>query len=262
MSDKVLFEQRGAVAVITLNAPEKRNAIDLEMVRGLHDVLDRLLGSDDVAVLVLTGAGDRAFAAGADIAQLKERSSPDALAAINASIFKRIEDFPCPSIAAIRGYALGGGCELAIACDLRVAGRSAKMGQPEVGLGIMPAAGGTYRLPRLVGLGKARELIYTGRVIDADECLRIGLVNDVVDDAEVLPRAMALAEEIAARGKLAVRLAKATMNALARPNEGLAVSMESVAQALLFDSDDKHRRMAAFLERSRTKAPRDGGSSG
>ena len=212
MSDtrKILIEKRGEIAILTLNAPEKRNAIDLEMVNGLHAALDELLAADDVSVLVLIGAGDRAFAAGADIAQLKERKGPDALAAINSAIFKRIDDFPVPSIAAIKGFALGGGCELAIACDLRVAGTSAKMGQPEVGLGIIPAAGGTYRLPRLVGLGKARELIYTGRIIDAQECLRIGLVNDVVDDDKVLARALEIAGEIAARGRLAVRLAKAT----------------------------------------------------
>ena len=250
-NDKVLVDKADGVAVITLNAPEKRNAIDRDMVDGLHAALDDLLASDDVTVLVLMGAGDRAFAAGADIAQLKERKAIDALAAINSGIFKRIEDFPWPSIAAIKGYALGGGCELAIACDLRVAGVSAKMGQPEVALGIMPAAGGTYRLPRLVGLGKARELIYTGRIIDAQECLRIGLVNDLVDDADVLTRAMEIAAEIAGRGRMAVRLAKASMNALSRPGEAAAMSVESVAQALLFDSDDKHQRMEAFLNRKK-----------
>ncbi len=253
MSDtrKILIEKRGEIAILTLNAPEKRNAIDLEMVNGLHAALDELLAADDVSVLVLIGAGDRAFAAGADIAQLKERKGPDALAAINSAIFKRIDDFPVPSIAAIKGFALGGGCELAIACDLRVAGTSAKMGQPEVGLGIIPAAGGTYRLPRLVGLGKARELIYTGRIIDAQECLRIGLVNDVVDDDKVLARALEIAGEIASRGRLAVRLAKATMNALSRPGEAAAVSMESIAQSILFDSEDKHARMQAFLDRKK-----------
>ena len=253
MSDtrKILIEKRGEIAILTLNAPEKRNAIDLEMVNGLHAALDELLAADDVSVLVLIGAGDRAFAAGADIAQLKERKGPDALAAINSAIFKRIDDFPVPSIAAIKGFALGGGCELAIACDLRVAGTSAKMGQPEVGLVIIRAAGGTYRLPRLVGLGKARELIYTGRIIDAQECLRIGLVNDVVDDDKVLARALEIAGEIASRGRLAVRLAKATMNALSRPGEAAAVSMESIAQSILFDSEDKHARMQAFLDRKK-----------
>lgn len=250
---KVLLEKRDGVALVTLNAPEKRNAIDLEMVQGLHRVLDQLLAEDDCGVMVLTGAGEKAFAAGADIAQLKERQALDALAGINSGIFKRIDDFPYPTIAAIKGYALGGGCELAIACDLRVCGASAKMGQPEVGLGIIPAAGGTYRLPRLIGLGRARELVYTGRILPAEDCLRIGLCNEVVPDAEVVPAAMALAGEISARGKLAVRLAKATMNALSRPGEAAAQSMEGMAQAVLFESDDKHARMQAFLDRSKTR---------
>lgn len=247
----VLLDRRGDVAILTLNAPERRNAIDLAMVEGLHAALDQLEGDAALAAIVITGAGDKAFAAGADIAQLRERKSPQALAAINSGIFKRIEDFPVPSIAAIRGFALGGGCELAIACDLRVAGESAKMGQPEVKLGIIPAAGGTYRLPRLIGLGRARELIYTGRVLDAVECLRIGLVNQVVADDKVLDTALALAGEIAANGRLAVRMAKLSLNAISRPGDGHALPFESVAQALCFDSDDKHARMDAFLTRSK-----------
>jgi enoyl-CoA hydratase len=203
--------------------------------------------------LVVTGAGDKAFAAGADIAQLRDRSSRDALKAINSGIFNRIEEFAAPVIAAVRGFALGGGCELAIACDLRVVGESAKLGQPEVKLGIIPAAGGTYRLPRLVGLGRARELIYTGRIVDADEALRIGLANLVVPDAEVVDRALALADEIAANGRLAVRGAKRALNALSRPGHENAVAFESSVQAGLFDSDDKRARMTAFLDKQQQK---------
>jgi enoyl-CoA hydratase len=247
----VLFERRGAVALITLNAPARRNAIDRAMVDALHGVLDELADDAGIGAIVLTGAGERAFAAGADIAQLHDRTSRDALASINAALFKRLEDFALPSIAAIRGFALGGGCELAMACDLRVAGRGAQLGQPEVKLGIIPAAGGCYRLPRLVGLGRARELIYTGRIVDAAEALMIGLVNHVVADDEVVQTALELATEIAGNGRLAVRMAKAALNALARPNEAAAVAFESTAQALLFDSDDKHARMRAFLERKK-----------
>lgn len=250
---RTLLELRDRIAVITLNAPERRNAIDLEMVESLHADLDRLQHEHGLVAVVLTGAGDQAFAAGADIAQLEERRSRDALAAINSSLFKRVEDFPVPIVAAIRGWCLGGGCELAIACDLRVAGRGAKLGQPEVSLGIIPAAGGTYRLPRLIGLGRARELIYTGRVVDAEEAERIGLVNRVVPDERVLDEALKLAAEIAHNGPLAVRMAKATMNALARANESMAIAMESAAQAVLFDSDDKQQRMRAFLERKKSK---------
>lgn len=250
---KIQLEVRGETALVTLNAPEKRNALDLQMVEDLHAALDELAARDTLAAIVITGAGGKAFAAGADIAELKQRDSKAALRAINSGIFKRIEDFPVPSIAAVSGYALGGGCELAIACDLRVAGRSAKFGQPEVALGIIPAAGGCYRLPRLVGLGRARELVYTGRMVDAEEALRIGLVNHVVDDAQVLERALALAAEIQKNGTLAVRAAKATMNALARANESMAVTLESSAQAVLFDSQDKHQRMQAFLDRQKEK---------
>lgn len=253
-SQPVLMERRGDVALLTLNAPERRNVIDLAMVQGLHAALDELERDDDLAAVIVTGAGDKAFAAGADIAQLRDRKAPQALAAINSGIFKRIEEFPTPTIAAIQGFALGGGCELAIACDLRVAGESTKMGQPEVKLGIIPAAGGTYRLPRLVGLGRARELIFTGRIVDAAECLRIGLVNTVVPDAQVLDAALALAHEIAGNGRLAVRMAKLSLNAVARPGEAHALTLESVAQALCFDSADKVTRMDAFLAKG--KKPR------
>lgn len=248
---RILTERRGSALLVTLNAPERRNAIDQEMVDGLHRVLDEHWHDESLAALVLTGAGNKAFAAGADIAQLRERTSTDARKAINSRIFNRIEEFPAPVIAAIQGFALGGGCELAIACDLRVLGTSAKMGQPEVTLGIIPAAGGTYRLPRLIGLGRARELIYTGRIVDAQECLRIGLANEVVDDAQVLDRALALAEAIGKNGRLAVRGAKQALNAISRPGHDHAIAFESSVQAVLFDSDDKKARMDAFLTKQK-----------
>lgn len=251
MTSRVLSERRGDAVLVTLNAPERRNAIDQEMVDGLHAVLDELQHDESLAAIVLTGAGDKAFAAGADIAQLRERTSSDALKAINSGIFNRIEEFPVPVIAAIKGYALGGGCELAIACDMRVLGESAKLGQPEVKLGIIPAAGGTYRLPRLIGLGLARELIYTGRMVDADEALRIGLANLVVADLEVVDAALAMADEIAKNGRLAVRAAKRALNALSRPGHENAVVFESSTQAVLFDSDDKKARMDAFLSKQK-----------
>ncbi|MBI5849443.1 MAG: enoyl-CoA hydratase/isomerase family protein [Planctomycetes bacterium] len=251
---RTLLEIADRIAIVTLNAPERRNAIDRAMVDALHADLTRLESVPELAAVVITGAGDKAFAAGADIAQLKERTSRDAAAAINSTLFARVENFPVPMIAAVRGFCLGGGCELAIACDLRVAGQSAKFGQPEVTLGIIPAAGATYRLPRLIGLGRARDLVYTGRILDAAEAERIGLVNRVVPDAEVLDAALALAREIAHAGPLAVRAAKAAMNALARPNEGMALTLESALQAVLFDSTDKHARMQAFLDKRQKKS--------
>ena len=249
--ETILLEITDDVATITLNRPDVRNAINLRMVEELHDALGGLAAREDVKALVLHGAGGKAFAAGADIAELLERTHEDALRSINSALFKRVEDFPRPTIAAIRGYALGGGCELALACDIRVAGTSARFGQPEVSLGIMPAAGGTYRLPRLVGLGRAKELIFTGAIIDAIEADRIGLVNRIVPDEQVLSTAQELGKKIAQNAVLAVRLAKMIMNQGAR---GASLSeVESVAQAVLFESEEKRRRMSEFLERKRGK---------
>jgi enoyl-CoA hydratase/carnithine racemase len=247
----IVVSADAGVASVVLNRPEVRNAIDKAMIDDLHRALDELAARDDVTVLVLSGAGGKAFAGGADIAQLRDRRSAEALQAINARLFQRVEEFPLPTIAAVTGYALGGGCELAMACDLRVAGRGAKFGQPEVGLVIIPAAGGTQRLPRLVGLGRAKELIYTGRMIDAAEAERIGLVNFVVDDDQVLSRAGALAADIAKQGRMAVRLAKVALNASSRTGQDAGFLVEQVAQALLYDSADKHARMTAFVEKKK-----------
>jgi enoyl-CoA hydratase len=247
--ETIILDVKDGVATITLNRPDVRNAINLAMVEEIHDALTSVAPREDVLALVLTGAGGKAFAAGADIAELLERTHEDALRSINTALFKRVEDFPRPTIAAIRGFALGGGCELAIACDIRVAGEGAKFGQPEVSLGIMPAAGGTYRLPRLVGLGRAKELIFTGAIVDAREAERIGLVNRVVPDERVLDTALEIARKIAAQAPLAVRLSKLIMNQAAR---GASLTeVESVAQAVLFESDDKRRRMTEFLERKK-----------
>jgi enoyl-CoA hydratase len=255
----VLFErdkgEHGTLAILTLNRPEVRNAINLEMVQDLGAVLDEIAGDDDVRAIVITGGGDKAFASGADIAELKERGVADALRRINAAIFRRLEDQPIPAIAAIRGYCLGGGCELAMACDLRIAGESAKLGQPEVSLGIMAGAGAVQRLPKLVGLGLAKELIFTGRILDATEAERIGLVNRVVPDEGVLREAKAIAQRIAAQGPLAVKISKLALNASARSN-GAFDTLDALGQAVLFESEDKHRRMSEFLERrSSAKKP-------
>jgi len=249
----LLVSVEGGVADVVLNRPEVRNAIDKAMIDDLHRALDELGARDDVAALVLSGAGGKAFAGGADIAQLRERRSREALMAINARLFHRFEEFPVPTIAAITGYALGGGCELAMACDMRVAGKSAKFGQPEVALGIIPAAGGTQRLPRLVGLGRAKELIFTGRIIDAAEAERIGLVEFVVDDDEVLLRARELALDVARQGRAAVRLAKVALNASSRTGQDTGFVIEQIAQAVLFDSEDKDARMKAFLDKKKSK---------
>lgn len=242
--------EHGTLVHLTLNRPEVRNAIGAQMIEELGQALDAIAADDSIRAVILSGAGGKAFAAGADIAELKARNRGDALRRINAALFRRIEDQPVPVIAAIQGYALGGGCELAMACDLRVAGQSAKLGQPEVGLGILPGAGAIQRLPRLVGLGRARELIYTGRIIEAEEAERIGLVNRVVPDDQVLSEAKALALSIAKQGALAVKISKLALNAAGRPSPAFE-TLDVLGQAVLFESEEKHARMAAFLEKKR-----------
>lgn len=242
---------QGGVGQIVLNRPEVRNAINLEMVRELTSLLDEWAQREDLRVVVLSGEGGKAFAGGADIAELRERTHREAFQAINATLFQRVEDFPRPTIAAIDGYALGGGLELALSCDLRVASRLAKVGLPETTLGIYPAAGGTWRLPRLVGLGRAKDLVFTGRILDAEEAYAIGLFERLVD-SDALGAALALAGHIAQNAPLAVQVAKVSLNALARPQD--AGPIERLGQALLFDSPEKRERMTAFLEkRSRSK---------
>lgn len=231
---------------LELNRPEVRNAINLEVVRGVTHQLELWASDPAVKVVVLSGAGGKAFAGGADIAELRARTHTEAFFAVNGTMFQRVEDFPRPVIAAIEGYALGGGLELALACDLRVASKSAKVGLPEVTLGIYPAAGGTWRLPRVVGLGRARDLVYTGRILDADEAYSLGLFERLVE-TDALAAAKALALEIAKNDPLAVQVAKVSLNTLARGGE--PSSIERLAQALLFDSPEKHARMTAFLEK-------------
>lgn len=242
------------VALLTFNRPEKRNALDQTMVDETRAALNDLAGRADLRVVIFTGAGEKAFISGADIAQLRDRKSPAAFRRINTDLFREIERFPAPTIAAVRGYALGGGCELALACDLRVCGEGARFGQPEVGLGIIPGAGATYRLPRLVGLGRAKELIYTGRIFKAGEALQMGLVNRVVPDAQVLPAARELAGEIAQNSGLAVRLAKQSLNQSADHSLDALQALESTAQAVLFDDPEKVRRMTDFLEKRAQRA--------
>lgn len=252
-SPAVLCERDGALVVATINRPEQRNALDKAVIDGLHAILDDLWDDDEVGCLVLTAAGDKAFAAGADIGQLRDRRRAEALKSINARLFLRMEETPFPTIAAVKGWCLGGGCELAMACDIRVAGKGAKFGQPEVGLGIIPGAGATYRMPRLVGIGKARELIFTGRIIDAEEAQRLGLVNEVVEDAEVMAAAHRLAGDILRQDRLAVRLSKVMFRLDGGSRPGAGVLAEPVVQGILFESEEKIRRMTEFLDRRKKK---------
>ncbi|MDH6194837.1 enoyl-CoA hydratase [Mycobacterium frederiksbergense] len=228
--------------VVELNRPAQRNAINAAMVTELHRVCADL--ERHPQILIVTGAGDD-FAAGADIAELRVRGRDEALAGINRAVFDRIAALPLPTIAAVEGYALGGGAELAYACDIRIAGAGAQFGNPEPGLGILAAAGASYRLAELVGKSVAKQVILGARVLDAQSALRHGLVSDVVDAGGALTAAHILAERIGRSSALALRLSKAVIDA-ASPHPLL----DDLAQAVLFESPDKAARMTRFLEKS------------
>ena len=241
------------IATLTIDRPSVKNALDRATVDECHAALASLEPDVNVGALIVTGAGESSFVSGADIGDIRERTGADGLAAISSSLFARIERFPRPTIAAINGYALGGGCELALACDIRVAADSAKFGQPELGLGIIPAAGATQRLPRVVGLGWAKHLILTGDVIDAKQALEIGLVTAIMPASQLQVRARELAKRILRQGPLAARLAKLALNASARVDLDSGLLIETLAQAICYASGDKEEGTAAFLEKRKPK---------
>jgi enoyl-CoA hydratase len=234
------------VSLLTVNRPDVRNALDTETVDEFHRALDEVRKARST-VLIVTGAGDKAFVSGADIKAIQQRTRDDALSSINSRLMSAIEAHDAVSIAAVNGYALGGGCELALACDLRIAASTAVFGLPEPTLGIIPGAGGTQRLPRIVGLGRAKEMILTGARWDAARALDVGLVSRVVPPAELMAAARALAEQVLALGPLAVKLAKAALNASSQMPLAAGLAFESTAQAITFGSQDKAEGTAAFL---------------
>jgi enoyl-CoA hydratase len=236
------------VATLTVNRPDVRNALDTETVDEFHRALDAVRKARST-VLIVTGAGDKAFVSGADINAIRARKRDDALASINSRLMTAIESHDAVSIAAVNGYALGGGCEVALACDLRIAASSAVFGLPEPTLGIIPGAGGTQRLPRIVGLGRAKEMILTGARWDAARALEAGLVSRVVPLSELMDAARALAGQVLALGPLAVRLAKAALNASSQMPLSAGLAFESTAQAITFESADKREGTTAFLEK-------------
>lgn len=250
--DPISSRHEAGILILTLSRPEARNALDLASVQALHAAFDTAETDDAVGALVLTGSGGF-FMSGADIRQLKERTADDAFRAINAGLFRKIADFPKVTMAAMNGSALGGGLEIALACDLRVAALEGRYGLPETGLGILPAAGGTQRLPRLIGLGRAKEMILTGRLVDGAEAERIGLAGQAVPGAEVLPAALALARKVLERGPLAVRLAKRALDLSSSLPMQDGLFLEILAQAAAFGSRDKTEGMAAFLEKRKPR---------
>ncbi|MBI2073319.1 MAG: enoyl-CoA hydratase/isomerase family protein [Gemmatimonadetes bacterium] len=244
----VLKQVAGRVATVTINRPEKRNALDAATRAAIVATLDELERDPGVRAVIVTGAGDKAFIAGADIAEFEGRAPVDQFRVMSQwSVYQAADRFPKPIIAAINGFCLGGGCEFAMACDIRIAADTAKLGQPEINLGIIPGGGGTQRLPRLVGLGNAFKLLYTGDLIDAAEALRIGLVDEVVPAAELMARAQALAEKIATKSPVALSLMKEAVRASVRAPLDEGLRQEATLFGLAFSSQDKREGVAAFL---------------
>jgi enoyl-CoA hydratase len=246
MAESILVrDEADGILVVTVNRPERRNAMSRAAWIELRDLLSDVEARGNAHGLIITGAGDRVFVSGADVAELVERDPVVALDGFVQGVLVQLENLPIPTIAALNGHALGGGWELALACDFRVAASHARVGFPEVGLGIIPGAGGTLRLLQHVGIGLAKEWILTGRLLDAREAASCGLINRVVDVGSVLEAARALMEDLVAQPRTAVRLAKTLLNAAAR-GEGTS-DLERLAYTLSFHAPDRTERMRRFL---------------
>jgi enoyl-CoA hydratase len=245
----IRVDREDAVALVTVDRQDAMNALDVLTLTMLRDELSALAGADDVRAVVLTGAGDRAFIAGADIKYMSGLGVEEAMTwgALGHEVGRLLETMPKPTIAAVNGFALGGGCELALACDIRYASSSAKLGQPEVNLGIIPGWGGTQRLARVCGLGVAKELIFTGRTVDAEDALRIGLVNAVHDP--VLDKARETARLLATKSPVALRVMKRLANRALGGDHAANLAAEGESFGELFASEDAKEGLAAFVEK-------------
>ncbi|MBI5843348.1 MAG: enoyl-CoA hydratase/isomerase family protein [Deltaproteobacteria bacterium] len=251
MDSCVIAEKRGQVALITLNRPELMNSVNFDLLLGLKAEIDRVRFDTDTRVVIITGAGEKAFCAGAD---LKERATyPEAKVRefifTIRSLFSSIETLPQPVIAAVNGVALGGGTELSLACDIRYASKTATLGLTETRLAIIPGAGGTQRLPRLIGRGRAKELIFTGRRVSADEALNLGMVNRVCEPGQLIDDCMALADEILGCGPIAIAQAKYAINAGIETDIATGMAIESNAYWLTIPTEDRLEGLAAFREK-------------
>ncbi|MFQ5996777.1 MAG: enoyl-CoA hydratase/isomerase family protein [Dehalococcoidales bacterium] len=249
---EIIYQKENGLAIITFNRPEVRNALNYRAIDEALEAAGDAEADDSVKVLILTGAGDKAFVAGADIEELRERNTMTELGERSARrrvLASRLETMSKPTIAAINGFAVGSGLELAMACDLRIASDNAKFGQPEINLGIMPGNGGTQRLPRLVGKGRAMEMILTGELIDAHEAYHIGLVNRVVPQTELMSNVRELANKLAAKSPLAIKLVKNAIHVGLDMNLNDGIQYESRLFAIVCGSQDKQEGVAAFLEK-------------
>ena len=251
----ILYEQNGAVGIITISREKALNALNSTVLKEIDATLDAV-NLDEVRCLILTGAGEKSFVAGADIGEMSSltKTEGEAFGKIGNDVFRKLEVFPIPVIAAINGFALGGGCEIAMSCDIRICSDNAVFGQPEVGLGITPGFGGTQRLPRLVGMGIAKQMIYTGRNIKADEAFRIGLVNAVYTQEELMPNAEKLAATIAKNAPIAVRNCKKAINDGMQTDMDQAIVIEEKLFGDCFESYDQKEGMTAFLEKRKVEA--------
>ena len=247
---KLIIEKKEKVCIVYINNPQTLNALNSAVLEELDRAFSEIAADDGISAVILTGAG-KAFVAGADISQMSTMNAAQgkAFGEYGAAVFRKIELLDKPVIAAVNGYALGGGCELAMCCDIRIASAKAKFGQPEVGLGITPGFSGTQRLPRIVGPGKAKELIYTAGIIDAAEACRIGLVNKVTEPEALMDEAMEMAAKIASKAPIAVKYSKQAINKGMQTDMDTAISIEAGLFGLCFSSEDQKEGMRAFLEK-------------
>ncbi len=250
----VNYETEGRIAIITINRPEALNALNEDVLKDLKAAFENV-DQNEIRAIILTGAGEKSFVAGADIAAMSTmtKQQGEVFGKFGNDIFRMIETFPIPVIAAINGFALGGGNELAMSCDIRICSENAMFGQPEVGLGITPGFGGTQRLARIIGVGKAKELVYGARNIKADEAYRLGLVNNVYPQAELLAAAKKLASIIAANAPIAVRNCKKAINDGLQVDMDKAIAIEEKLFGDCFETADQKEGMGAFLEKRKEK---------
>ena len=253
--ENIIFTKEGHIAILKINRPKSLNALNLETVAEVAACLEEIGKDREVRCLIVTGEGDRAFVAGADISAMVSMGTVEGRSFSQAgqAVLQTLEDLPIPVVAAVNGFALGGGTELALACDLIIASDKARFGQPEINLGVIPGFGGTQRLARRIGLPRARELIYSGEMIDAETALRYGLVNRVVPAAELRTQARQMAEKLAAKPPIAIQQAKAAINAGINMDLANGCRYENEAFSLTFATEDKIEGMKAFLEKREAK---------
>jgi len=249
--ENLLFETENGIGIVTINRPKALNALNAATIYELDRMFTELAKDQTVKVVVLTGGGEKSFVAGADITEMQVMSAIEGRnwAKLAQAVFNKIENLPQPVIAAVNGYALGGGCEIAMACDIRIAADKAKFGQPEVSLGIPPGFGGTQRLARLIGKGRAKEMLFTGDMIDAAEAYRIGLVNKVTTSEELMNTAKAMAQTIMSRAPVAVQVCKAAVNEGLDTDLDSAIAYEAEVFGLCFSTVDQKEGMTAFVEK-------------